>query len=282
MYAPLTVIAARAMCDGQGRTRFARRRLMVVVCLTFFAAGGVLAEEQKAGVMDAQAIDAFKSMSQRLKSAKTLRFTASAFREVADAFGINELQSRSWVVAVQRPNRFYARALRDDGREVQLWFDGASLSVAISGLKGARYAAIAAPKGAKTIDGILDHLIDEYDYVLQLGDLLYNDVYAALGDGLLSAEHLGLNLVDGRFCHHLTLEFAGADAQLWVQDGDDPVPCRWAFTLRDEPSKPFFLSTFDSWVINPSVDPARFNFVAPGGAKKMEMKDLLAQAGALD
>jgi len=279
MYGRLTAIATRAICNGQGRPRFARCCLTVVVCLVLFAAGGALAEEKKTGVMDAQAIDAFKSMSQRLKSAKTLRFTASAFREVADASGIKELQSRDWIVVLQRPNRFYARALRDDGREVQVWFDGASLSVALSGVKGARYAAIAAPKGAKTIDGILDHLIDEYDYVLQLGDLLYSDVYAALGDGLLSAEHLGLNLIEGRFCHNLALEFAGADAQLWVQDGDDPVPCRWAFTLLNEPSQPLSVSTFDSWVIDPSVDPARFRFVAPGGAKKMEMKDLLTQAG---
>ena len=164
--------------------------------------------------------------------------------------------------------------------ETQAWFDGESLSIAVSGVKGAQYAAIAAPKGAKTIDGILDHLIDEYDYVLQLGDLMYSDVYKTHGDALLSAAYLGRKLVGGRPCHHLSLEFAGADAQLWVQDGDDPVPCRWAFTLRDEPSEPLFVSSFDSWVTNPSVDAARFRFVAPAGAKKVPLKDLLAAGGA--
>ncbi len=280
MYGPLTSIAARAMCNGRGPTRLAGCCLMVVVCLVCFAAQGALAEEKKTGVMDSQAIDAFKRMSQHLKNAKTLSFTTAGLREVADASGIKTLQSRIGMVVVQRPDRFYARALRDDGWEVQVWFDGASLSIAVSGAKGARYAAIAAPKGAKTIDGILDHLIDEYDYVLQLGDLLYSDVYGTLGDALLSAVHLGRKLVGGRLCHHLSLEFPGADAQLWVQDGDDPVPCRWAFTLRDEPSEPLFVSSFDSWVSNPSVDTARFRFVAPAGATKMEMKDLLAQASA--
>ena len=83
---------------------------------------------------------------------------------------------------------------------------------------------------------MLDHLIDEYDYVLQLGDLLYSDVYGTLGDVLLSAVHLGRKLVGGRPCHHLSLEFAGADAQLWVQDGDDPVPV--AGPSRSETSPP--------------------------------------------
>jgi hypothetical protein len=37
-----------------------------------------------------------------------------------------------------------------------------------------------------------------------------------------------------------------------------------------------FVSSFDSWVSNPSIDAARFRFVAPAGAKKMELKALLA------
>ncbi len=276
MSGPFTWISAGAKCDGRGRRRYAGCCLMVM-CLVLFTAQGALAEEEKTGVMEPQAIDAFKRMSQHLKKAKTLSFTTTGWYEVADASGIKELRGRIGKVVVQRPNRFYARALRDDGRETQVWFDGESLSIARSGAKGAQYAAITTPKGAKTIDGMLDHLIDEYDYVLLLGDLLYSDVYGMFGDKLLSAAHLGRKLIGGRPCHHLSLEFPGADAQLWVQDGDDPVPCRWAFTLRDEPSEPLFVSSFDSWVNNPSVDDARFRFVAPARATKAEMKDMLAK-----
>jgi hypothetical protein len=279
MYGPLTTIEGSAMGSGLGRARFVGCCLMVVACLVFFASGA-LAEEKKTGVMDPQAIDAFKRMSQHLKNTKTLSFTTSGMREVAEASGIKVLRGRTGIVAMQRPNRFYTQVLGDDGRKKQAWFDGENLSIAVSGVKGAQYAQIAAPEGAKTIDGILDHLMDEYDYVLQLGDLFYSDVRASLEDALLSAVYLGRKLVGGRPCHHLSLEFAGADAQLWVQDGDDPVPCRWAFTLRDEPSEPLFVSSFDSWVSNPSVDAARFRFVAPAGATKIEMKDLLSQASA--
>ena len=280
MGSPMTWIAARAMGHSRGRRRFAGCLLMAVACLVLFTAHGALAEQKKTGVMDAQAIDAFKRMSRHLSNAKTLSFTTKGWYEVADASGIKELRSRIGKIIVQRPNRLYARALRDDGKETQVWFDGETLAIARSGAKGAQYATIAAPKGAKTIDDILDHLIDEYDYVLQLGDLLYSDVYGLFGDELLSAVHLGRKLVRGRPCHHLSLEFDGADTQLWVQDGDDPVPCRWAFTLRDEPSEPLYFSNFDSWVNNPGVDDARFRFVAPPDATKTEMKDLLTQGSA--
>lgn len=243
-----------------------------------FSSTGTLAVEKKMGLMDPQAIDAFKRMSQHLKGANTLSFTTTGLREITEDSGIKRLRGRIGIIVLQRPDRFYARTLRDDGLETQAWFDGESLSIATSGANEARYAAITVPAGSRTIDGVLDHLIDEYDYVLQLGDLMYSDVYATLGGALLSAVHHGRKFVGGRLCHHLSLEFAGADTQLWVQDGDDPVPCRWAFTLRDEPSEPLFISTFDSWVSNPTIDPARFRFEPPGGATKMEMQDLLNQA----
>jgi hypothetical protein len=280
MVGPLTMKEGSAMGSGLGRTRFVGCCLMVAACLVFFATNGALGEEKKTGAMDPQAVGAFKRMSHYLKNTKTLSFTTSGLREVAEASGIKVLSARTGIAVMQRPNRFYTQVLGDDGRKRQTWFDGETLSIAVSGVKGSQYAQIATPEGAKTIDGILDHLMDEYDYVLQLGDLFYSDVHASLEDALLSAVHLGRKLVGGRSCHHLSLEFAGADAQLWVQDGDDPVPCRWAFTLRDEPSEPLFVSSFDSWVSNPSVDPARFRFVAPVSATKVEMKDLLAQASA--
>ncbi|MGC1954745.1 MAG: DUF2092 domain-containing protein, partial [Gammaproteobacteria bacterium] len=193
--------------------------LILAACLGVAAAGAPAAEaeapvaEKKTGVLDTEAVEVFKRMSRHLKDANTLSFTTAGLREIAEASGIKRLFGRSGIVLIQRPDRFYAQSLRDDGLKTQVWFDGESLSVAVVGANQARYATMAAPEGGKTIDGILDYLIDEYDYVLQLGDLMYSDVYGTLGGALLSAVNLGRKLVGGRSCHHLSLEFAGADAQ---------------------------------------------------------------------
>jgi hypothetical protein len=269
MYGPLKPRAA---------TR-ARSCLMLTGALVLLSASAV-AQEKETGVMQAEAIDTFKAMSQHLSKAETLSFTTSGLREIAGPSGIKYLHGRTGFVVLQRPDHLHAQALREDGQALRVWFDGQSLTIAVSDADDVRYATIAAPEGATTIDGILDHLEDRYDFVLQLGDLLYGDVYGTLGDALLSAVYLGPKLVDGRPCHHLSLEFAGADAQLWVQEGDDPIPCRWAFTLLDAPSEPLFVSSFDSWVSNLSVDPARFEFVVPAGATEVKLEELLAERGA--
>lgn len=239
----------------------------------------VMAQEKKAGTMDPQAIEVFQLMSEHLKQATTLSFTSSGMREVAEASGIKQLRGLSAAVALRRPEHVHAQALTDEGRATEIWFDGESLTVAASKGGETHYASIEAPEDAKTIDGMLDHLIEDYGFVLQLGDLLYDDVYATHEEALLSAVHLGRKLVGGRPCHHLSLEFAGADAQLWVQEGDDPIPCRWAFTLLDAPSEPLYVVNFESWVSNPDLAAERFAFSLPAGAVELEMEELLAEGG---
>jgi hypothetical protein len=279
----------KTMYETPGRFRRLRISAVAAACLLLFAAAESVGEtaaadeggaKEKVELLQKQAVDLVKRMSKHLGNTKTMSFTSHGLLEVPEASGIKELRGRTAKVVLQRPDRFYASAQDDDGIESEVWFDGKSFTLLYSGPAGARYATVAAPEGARSIDGIQDHMVEKYGFVLQIGDLFYSDVWSSTKSALLSAVYLGPKIVRGRSCHHLSLEFDGVDAQLWVEDGDDPVPCRWAFTLLDETSEPLFVTDFDSWVDNPSVDAARFRFVAPAGAKKLEMKDLKAWAKA--
>ncbi len=238
--------------------------------------GAAVAQDTSAGVMEPEAVEILEGMSAYLKAAKTFTFRSKGLREVVSPSGVKLLLARSSIFIVERPDRLHAMVHRDDGSRFRVWFDGEALAIMETGAGGHRYATIAAPDGVSTLDGMLDHLIDEYDFVLQLGDLLYEDIGASLGKGLLSAVYLGPSLVDGRKCHHLSLELSGIDAQLWVQDGDDPSPCRWAFNLTDEPGAPLFASSFDSWATNPTIDARHFAFEPPAGASEVDIKELLS------
>jgi hypothetical protein len=279
----------KTMDRTHGRLRRVRTSAFAAVCVLLFAVAAIVGTpaaaddggaQEKVDLIEKKAVDVFKRMSKHLKKTKTMSFTSHGLIEVAGVSGIKELRGRTATVVIQRPDRFYARALDDDGIESEVWFDGKSFTLLYSTPAGARYATLAAPKGAGTIDGIQDHMSEKYDFVLQIGDLFYSDVWGMSKDSLLSARYLGAKLVRGRYCHHVSLEFTGADTQVWVEDGDDPVPCRWAFTLEDEPSKPLFVTEFDSWVGNPGVDAARFRFAAPAGATKLEMNELKSWVNA--
>ncbi len=249
----------------------------LIACLI----GTVGTAQAEDGVMEADAVEVFERMSEHLKASKTMIFTSSSMREVVSPSGVKLLTTRSGIMMVQRPSHLQSIILRDDGSRFRVVFDGTQLTILQSGAQGHRYATLAAPEGVSTIDGMLDHLMDEHDYVLQLGDLLYEDLGATMGENLLSAIHLGPSLVNGAVCHHLSLEFSGVDAQVWVRDGDQPVPCRWAFNLTDEPGAPLFVSSFDSWQTNPTINPERFAVEPPAGATEVDFKEMLTDASSL-
>ena len=55
----------------------------------------------------------------------------SAFKRFsASSNSKSSIHRRTGIVVAQRPSRFYARALQDDGRQTQVWFDGKSLEFA--------------------------------------------------------------------------------------------------------------------------------------------------------
>lgn len=260
------------------------RRLLASGALILALSIGVapsLAQEQP--LLDPAAVEVFEQMSAHLAAAPTVHFSATAYREVVFETGIKAINGRRGIGLIQRPDKFFVTSFRDDGVQTRGWFDGNTLTFAMSGvLKDAQqsaYASITLPQEARSIDAALDFMIDEYDYVLQLGDLMYSDVQAALGEGLLSAEHLGRKIIEGRPCHHLSLEFVGVDAQLWVEEGDNPIPCRWALTLLDEPSEPMLISTFDSWANGATIEPGQFTFQAIADAEELEMQEILDMMG---
>ncbi len=56
---------------------------------------------------------------------------------------------------------------------------------------------------------------------------------------------------------------------------------RDARNQRGEPCAPLFVSSFESWVTDPTVDEAQFSFELPPGAMEVDAATLLRQ-GAQD
>ena len=65
---------------------------------------------------------------------------------------------------------------------------------------------------------LLEELIEKHEAQLPLADLLYADIAKSFKESIISAEYLGIKLVNGVKCHHLSFESTGADWQIWVQD----------------------------------------------------------------
>jgi len=167
-------------------------------------------------------------------------------------------------VTVARPNKLFAER-RGDIVNQQFFYNGKTLTQFNPDTK--IYATVPAPA---TIDAALDFARDELDIIAPASDLLDTRAYERLMQQTKSGLYLGVVSVGGQRCHHLAYRANSVDWQIWVREGDQPLPCRYVITSLDVAGAPQFAIQFNEWNVAPKISAGMFEFTAPAGAKAIE------------
>lgn len=165
---------------------------------------------------------------------------------------------------VQRPNLLFAARV-DDSVNQEFYYDGQTITVIET--DAGFYAQIDAPP---TIEEMLDFARDTLDMVAPAGDLLYENAYDILMEGVTSGFVAGTANVDGVPCDQLAFSKPGLDFQLWIEKGDRPLVRRMVITSRDIPAAPEYSVTISDWDLAPEISPERFILTPPAGAMEIE------------
>jgi len=158
------------------------------------------------------------------------------------------------VLTVRRPDKLYA-ARQGDLVDQQFFYDGKSLTLA-DGAAGF-HATVDAPA---TIEGMLDFARDSLDIVAPAGDFIHADAFDILMEGVYSGFVVGPAEVQGTLCDHLAFSAPGTDWQVWIQQGDRPLPRKVVITSRDVVNAPQFTVVIRDWDLAPDVSDERFRF----------------------
>ena len=67
----------------------------------------------------------------------------------------------------------------------------------------------------------------------------------------------------------MAIRLADADVQIWVQQGDTPLPRRMMITSKWEGGSPRFIADLQ-WQQKPKIAPGTFDFSAPEGASEIQ------------
>lgn len=236
----------------------------VLLLANAFVSAPAHAQKQKAGPKDEKAMQVLQGMSDYLARAKTLSFRArTLFDEVRES-GIKIKSARTIQAIMQRPSSLRVLAIADNGSARSAWFDGSKLTVLMR--HGNQFMELDY-KG--TTDDLLEELIEKHEAQLPLADLLFADIAKSFKESIISAEYLGIKLVNGVKCHHLSFESTGADWQIWVQADATPVPRRFAISYVNDAEKPEFLASFSRWSIGGEAADDQFKASVPESAKKV-------------
>lgn len=234
---------------------------------------GLLATAEAGHVEDAppaiepHAVELVTSMAKALAAVEKARVETEFALDVVLESG-QKLQyggeSTAWF---QRPNRLRSERVGERGVTTFL-YDGKQ--VVLHAMPQNYYATHEAPAD---IDGLLDFVDERLDFAPPGMDLLYSDGGLGLLDGVTSGLVVGVATVAGRRCHHVAFRAPDVDWQLWIEEGDRPLPCRLVITTLDVEHTPEMSVTYREWNAAPELSDSLFHFTPPEGAMRIVFGD---------
>ncbi|MEN8176646.1 MAG: DUF2092 domain-containing protein [Pseudomonadota bacterium] len=235
----------------------------MALAATLLTAGpGLQAKES-----DAKSI--LKAMADYVSSQKTIELTFDSDIEVITP-ALEKIQfTNSGEALLSRPDKL--RAHRVGGySDVALIFDGKTVSIFGKEING--YAQF---EGPATVDQLLEALRAGHGVAMPGADLLLTNSYETLVADVMEAKHIGRGIIDGRECEHLAFRNFDTDWQLWVEAGDQPIPCKMVITSKTLNSAPQYTLRVKEWKTGVQPAPDAFSFTPPAGAEKLSPDALI-------
>lgn len=238
--------------------------LLIIMPLLFIGASNTMAAEKAVELTDERALEIFSKSNNYLAKLKKFRVTAEfGFDVLQDSGQKIEFGSRQ-IVTVQRPDHFRIDFNRRDGVHGSVVYDGAE--VVLFNPEEVVYAK-ASFKGE--IDDAFDFLGEKLDRPVALRDFFSSDLNAILMAKIESILYVGESTVGKVLCDHLAMRNDHVDFQIWITQGDKPLPHRVIITYKNEEGQPQFWGQFLKWEISPDIPDKSFTYEPPKNAERI-------------
>jgi hypothetical protein len=190
----------------------------------------------------------------------TCRGSYDVLQESGQKFEFLEVRE----LALQRPDRLRVRHRSSDGDEDLLVFDGKNITLFNDGARV--YAQVPQP-GA--LDDAIVYFVRDLQMRLPLARLFTNRSSDELARRLQSVVHIERTELLPVPTDHIAGRVGNVDVQLWIAEGDRPLPMRVVLTYVDEPGQPQYRADFLDWKTGTPIPPDAFRFAPPTGARRI-------------
>jgi hypothetical protein len=245
--------------------------VVAIICFTSVAsfaqqAAALPKPAEATNSIEPTALETLQRMSDLLKNATQITFTASTMREQPATTGqLLEFFYNSHVSMV-RPNLLRID-IQGDIWTASIWYDGKKIT-----LMDPRTTFYAQKDAPATIDETVTFLIEKFQTPLPMTTLLLSDVAKKAKEGLKTGSEAGVVMIDGIKCRQLAFTEEEADWQLWVEDGPNPLPKRLSVTYKKIEGLPHVSIMFSDWNLDAVIPANTFIFNMPAGATKVDVK----------
>jgi len=241
-----------------------KKRALLPCLAVIFGLGlvpGAMAQDQ-----DADARAAVKAMTDFLAAQPALSVAFDSSIEVLTP-DFEKIQfNSSGDVSLVRPGNLHMHR-RGGFADIEATFDGKVLTVLDKDSN--RYAVVDIPA---TIDQLLERLPAEEGVGMPAIDLIRSGGYPSLMGSVVSASHIGDAVIGGVDTQYYAFRTDTVDWQVWIADGDQPVPMKFLVTTKHIAQAPQYAIQFRNWQFGDAVDASQA--IALGDATKVDLSAL--------
>lgn len=222
------------------------------------------ASANPSGEVDPDSVAALKRMSTFLMTFKTFRLTAQSSLDAVTVNGQRVQLDATVNYKCMKPGIWID--YQSDQKSRQYIYDGKQFTVFAPKLDF--YASVPAPP---TNREFLKALYDRTGIELPLEDLFrWSDGDDSDIKALTSGFSMGTATIDGAATDHWAFRGSEFDWEIWIQQGDQPVPRKLVIVSRSDPTYPTYTARL-SWTINPPLTAADFAFVPSPKAMRIQV-----------
>lgn len=217
-----------------------------------------------AGEVDPESVAALKRMSAYLMGLNTIEVTSEGSLDVVTAEGQRVQLDGVTSYKIRKPG--FVIDYASDLKSRRFIYDGKNFTVVAPKL--GYYASVPAPA---TNREMLELVYDKYGIKLPLEDLFrWNDPNSVRVEALKSGYKLGTATLGGVATDHYVFREEAIDWEIWIQQGDQPVPRKLVIVDRTDPAHPTFIARLN-WKPNPQLTDADFAFTPSKDEMKIEL-----------
>jgi hypothetical protein len=243
------------------------RSFLTILAMALLAALVLAPTVTEAQESDAMAV--LKAMSDYVGGQRSIRLTFDSDIEVITP-ELEKIQfTNSGEALLMRPDKLYAHRVGGYA-EVEMFFNGKTVGIHGKSVNG--YAQFDAPG---SMDDLINALREGHGVALPGADLLLKNSYEVLAEGVLTAKHIGLGVIDGVECEHLAFRNFDTDWQLWVEAGERPVPRKMVITSKTLSGGPQYTLRVKRWETGGTPAPEAFVLTPPPGAQALDPNALM-------
>jgi len=179
-------------------------------------------------------------------------------------------------ILLQRPDRFRVEAERSDGDRGVILFDGRVITA--FRVEDNVYARVEKPG---TVDDAIVYMVRDLQMTLPMARMFLTGFPQELESQITMIRYVEKNFLFDVPTDHLAVRSAEVDLQLWVAQGDQPLPRRVVLTYKNAPGRPQFRADLSDWDLSPKLAADSFVFTPPVGAEQIPLLAPVRRKGSL-